>query len=147
MGGVVEQADVTALTCVGAETTKSTTTTEPAPTTTKAPVVTTTKPAATTTKAAAATTTVAATTTKAAAETTTVAATTTTVAATTTTVAATTTTGAGGFKQLTDKIDTSLTFCSDADNGATNGGRVIGGVTADASSWPTIAAVLTWGVS
>ena len=138
MGGVIEQADVTALTCVGAETTKSTTTTEPAPTTTKAPVVTTAEPAATTTKVTATTTTVAATTTKAAAETT-------TISATTTTVAATTTTGAGGFKQLTDKIDTSLTFCSDADNGAS--GRVIGGVTADPNTWPSIAAVLMWDVS
>ena len=65
---------------------------------------------------------------------------TTTVAATSTTAAPTTTTGAGGFKQLTDKIDTSLTYCSEVDNGVT-AGRIIGGTFVDRNSWPALVRV------
>ena len=70
---------------------------------------------------------------------------TTTIAATSTTAAPTTTTGAGGFKQLTDKIDTSLTYCSETDNGVTSG-RIIDGTIVDKNSWPALVRVATFEV-
>lgn len=54
-----------------------------------------------------------------------------------TTAAVTTTMAEGEFAKLSDNIS-SLAYCTAADNGLGDSGRIIGGVFAEANSWPAI---------